>query len=321
MTCDVTVVIPTRNRRGLLVRTLRSVLAQEGVSFEVLVVDDGSTDGTAEAVAQLRDHRVHLIRNPSRGVSAARNAGLAQSTSPWVAFLDDDDLWAPNKLLSQLDALRSSTSARWAVSGAVNIDAHFRTLSWAAPPDMKHVADLLLAANVVPGGGSGVLVARDVATSVNGFDERLSHLADWDFYTRLALAAPSVAVFRPHVAYFVHGNGMSRDVARLMSELPCIEAKFSTERQIRDVGLDNDLFTSYLGYSAYKAGQPLLGTRLHAALLLRGRWRSIVDMAAGLVPVDLHPISSRLARRSAPLDWIEETDAWLGPFKTCVSHA
>ena len=86
----VAVVIPTYNRAPLLVRAVRSVLDQTGAADEVIVVDDGSTDATAEAVADLP---VRLVRQANAGAAAARNRGVREATSPWVAFLDSDDLW------------------------------------------------------------------------------------------------------------------------------------------------------------------------------------------------------------------------------------
>ncbi len=103
---DVSVIIPTRNRRQLLELTLRSVLWQRDVDFEVIVVDDGCTDDTPQMLRDLRDPRIRTVRHErSQGVSAARNHGIAEARGEWVAFLDDDDLWAPDKLTQQLDAL------------------------------------------------------------------------------------------------------------------------------------------------------------------------------------------------------------------------
>ncbi len=110
----VTVVIPTRDRRELLLRTLDSVLRQEDVALDVVVVDDGGTDGSADAVENLQLPNVRVLRHQrSRGVSAARNAGLRTVTAPWVAFVDDDDLWAPTKLRAQLTSLEQRPDARW----------------------------------------------------------------------------------------------------------------------------------------------------------------------------------------------------------------
>jgi glycosyltransferase involved in cell wall biosynthesis len=100
---DVSVVVPTRNRSALLELTLRSVLCQRDVDLELIVVDEGSTDDTPTMLAAVADSRLRVIRNDTpRGVSAARNRGAASARADWVAFLDDDDLWAPDKLTRQL---------------------------------------------------------------------------------------------------------------------------------------------------------------------------------------------------------------------------
>src|SRR4029453_9986037 len=92
----VTVVIPTHNRVNMMPATLRSVLAQRDVDLDVVVVDDGSSAASPVALAALRADRHRWHRNvPPTGVSHARNAGLAMADTPWVAFCDDDDLWAP----------------------------------------------------------------------------------------------------------------------------------------------------------------------------------------------------------------------------------
>src|ERR1044072_2596739 len=126
---NVSVVIPTRNRCALLARALATVLGQRGVEVEVFVVDEGSSDGTADFVRGLGDPRVTLVRHATpHGVAAARNVGIERARAPWIAFLDDDDFWAPEKLVSQL-AAAGRIGADWAVAGAVIVDAEVRMLS------------------------------------------------------------------------------------------------------------------------------------------------------------------------------------------------
>jgi glycosyltransferase involved in cell wall biosynthesis len=218
----VSVIIPTRNRRELLLRAVRSVLRQRDVTLSVVVVDEASTDGSAEALHSLADPRVHVVRHESpRGVSQARNTGLQQVESPWVAFLDDDDLWAPDKLSAQLEALRQQPRAQWACTGAVNVDSRCQILNVSYPPCDPDVSGPLLTLNVVPGGGSGVLVATALARQVGGFDDALANLADWDFYIRLSLQSPVAAVQAPLVGYHVHAAGMAHDIERSSREIGC----------------------------------------------------------------------------------------------------
>ena len=104
MADGVSVVIPTRDRSHIVVDTVRLTLGQRHVELEVIVVDDGSRDATAEALEALGDPRVTVLRNASsRGVAGARNRGIERAAHPWIAFLDDDDRWSPDKLRVQLD--------------------------------------------------------------------------------------------------------------------------------------------------------------------------------------------------------------------------
>ena len=183
------------------------------------------------AVAGLADSRVALVRHPqSRGVSAARNTGIETASAPWLAFVDDDDLWAPRKLRSQLDAVAAQPEAQWSCTGTVNIDEECRLLWWTKPPCDPDIGDAMLVGNVVPGGGSSVLASRELTTAVGGFDEDLSNLADWDFYTRLALRSLVAAVSRPLVGYYVHRAGMAHNARRSKLEYPYVEVKYAPER-------------------------------------------------------------------------------------------
>jgi glycosyltransferase involved in cell wall biosynthesis len=233
----VTVVIPTKDRWELLRHTLASVLDQRDVDIRVVVVDDGSEAAPdADTAELLADARLEVVRHPrALGVAAARNAGLARATTPWVAFTDDDDVWAPDKLSEQLAALAALPDTRWSCVGVVEVDASMRPIAWEPPVASGDVADRLLAANVVPGGGSGVLVATDTVRAAGGFDEALRNLADYELYIRLGLAAPLAAVARPLLAYRVHRGGLSRQLDDVEDEYAYVLAKHAATRSARGV--------------------------------------------------------------------------------------
>src|SRR5919106_4226146 len=180
MTPHVSVIIPTHDRREMLRLTLRTVLWQAAIDLEAIVVDDGSTDGTIDAVRAIDDARVRCIRHETpQGVSTARNHGIDVARGSWIAFLDDDDLWAPTKLQAQLEAA-AAANATWCYTGAVMINDRQRIVGGTPPALPGAVMAELRSSNLVPGGCSGVVVTSDALASAGRFDPRLVNLADWD---------------------------------------------------------------------------------------------------------------------------------------------
>jgi glycosyltransferase involved in cell wall biosynthesis len=204
----VSVVIPTRDRSARVTDTVRSTLAQRDVELEVVVVDDGSRDGTAEALEALGDERVTVVRNASsRGVANARNRGIERAAHPWIAFLDDDDRWSPDKLRMQLDAARmQGADFVYAAGVAVRGDGRLLYASPAAAPD--ELRRDIRSRNVVFAGSSNVLARADLVRRLGGFDERLHHIADWDMWIRLTEAGRPATCPEPLVAYVVHDANM-----------------------------------------------------------------------------------------------------------------
>lgn len=194
----VSVVIPTFNRRTLVREAVISVAAQSGVDYELVVVDDGSTDGTAASLRAEFGGLVRLVETPNRGVAAARNAGVAASGGDWVAFLDSDDLWLPQKLAAQVDFLSShrelricQTEETWIRDGVrVNPCAHHRK-----PAGDIFVASLRLCL-VSP---SAVLLHRGLFDRIGGFDPSLPACEDYDLWLRIARTEPVGLVERPLV--------------------------------------------------------------------------------------------------------------------------
>jgi glycosyltransferase involved in cell wall biosynthesis len=226
----VSVVVPTHDRRRLLVQTLGSILRQQGVDLEVIVVDDGSTDGTAAAVAGLGDARVRLLRHDRpRGVSAARNTGIAAARGEWLGFCDDDDLWAPDKLARQLQAARD-TGRHWVYTGEVHVDVDGLVVGGAPPMPPAALVERLGQANVVPGGCSGVVLRRDALAREELFDgHRYRLFEDWDLWIRLARRGPPAWVSAPLVGYRIHPGNASHDTARMVAELDIIERRHGVQ--------------------------------------------------------------------------------------------
>lgn len=254
----VSVVIPTRNRRELLARALAGVLGQRAVTVEVIVVDDASDDGTACDLAALPAGTVTVIGNAEpAGVSRARNAGLAAARGRWVAFLDDDDVWAPDRLRAQLEELARRPGAGWACVASVVVDASLRIIGAQHPPRAEELPGSILRYNAVPGGASGVLASTELVRELGGFDPRLRILADWDLWIRLALRSPLATVDRPLVAYVLHGANMTSTPAGFAGELERIRAVYADARAELGVELNEAGWSDWFAELERRGGRRL----------------------------------------------------------------
>ena len=272
---EVTVVIPTQGRWPLLRRTLSGVLRQQGVDFEVVIVDDGSSDETAERLAELGDRRIRPIRHEvSRHVAAARNAGIAAAKGEWIAFLDDDDLWAPKKLRTQLGAA-AARNADFAWCAGLVVDARCSILETWPARDPDELLTLLLRGNWMPAGASNVVARAELVRDLEGFDEGLRHFADWDLWIRLAAAGRGVACPEALVAYVRHPQNMVLMEPRgLVRELRALAAKHRAEADRYGVRPDRVLpdqagVFRWLGASRARYGRRLLPARRALALSVR----------------------------------------------------
>ena len=205
---EVSVVIPTYNAARYVGQAVDSVLAQTFRDVEVIVVDDGSTDDTANLIRELGPP-VRYLHQENQGVSVARNRGLAESTGRYVAFLDADDTWLPGKLAKQLEALAAGADRLSYTAGFVT-DADLNILEVRRPgPVTREV--LLMEGNLMGVGASTVLCERALFSGAGEFDPSLSQCADWDMWIRLAALTGFAYVDEPLVNYRQHGLSMSND--------------------------------------------------------------------------------------------------------------
>jgi len=223
---EVSVVIPTYNSARYLPAAIESVLVQTFKDHEILVVDDGSTDDTPRIVDPFRP-AVRYLRQPNRGVAAARNRGLAESRGRYVAFLDADDTWLPTKLEKQTRALAEAPSIRASYSAFFVVDEDLRILGVRRGPAPTSLLTALLTQGNVVGSICTVLCERPLFDLAGGFDPALSQCADWDMWVRLALGTEFLYLDEPLATYRQHSTNMSRNVARLEHDsLRLLEAAF-----------------------------------------------------------------------------------------------
>jgi len=218
---SISVVIPCFNARRWIVAAVRSVLAQDWPDLEIVVVDDGSTDGSAELVSQ-HFPQVRLLRRANAGVAAARNAGVEHSRGEWIAFLDADDIWLPGKLKRQWQALSEEPTSCMACSGwqvwtseepepdpafiAALVDAGGDPSRWQGPSGWIY-PDLLLSCEVWT---STVLVKRQLLDEVGGFDPTLRVGEDLDLWLRTSRQTPIVRVPAPLALYRMHPSSITK---------------------------------------------------------------------------------------------------------------
>lgn len=210
----VSVIVPTYNSARYVTAAVDSILDQSFKDFEVLVIDDGSTDDTRTVLARYGSP-VRYIHQSNRGVSIARNRGIAESTGKYIAFLDADDTWFPAKLERQLDALTQTPGYRLCYTGFRFVDDQMRSLRDHRPRQFDDALEGLLFHGNIVSSICTVLVERALFDQVGGFDPELSQCADWDMWVRLARTTRFLVIEDLLVTYRQHATNMSRSVALL----------------------------------------------------------------------------------------------------------
>lgn len=199
------IVVPLYNKESSVGNSLRSVLSQTVTDFEIVVVDDGSTDRSCQVVEQLSDSRIRLVRKANGGVSSARNEGVRLARHELVAFLDADDSWAPD-YLERMDAL-IDMSPTAALYGCAYMEIHPDGSRIPAKIDLapghRGYLDTFFDVNrnVCVYHPSGSIVRKDRFLELGGFDTRLSKGEDWDVWIKFAIAGKIAYLNQPLISY------------------------------------------------------------------------------------------------------------------------
>ena len=206
----ISVVIPTFNREKLLRRALDSVIGQSLQPFEIIVVDDGSTDSTGAVIKNNHQEDVIYLFQPNGGVSSARNRGVKFARGDWLAFLDSDDEWLPTKLAKQAKALSDEPDLRVCHTNEIWIRGDRRV-----NPMRKHeksggwIYKKCLPLCVIS--PSSVLIHRTVFESIGYFDEELPACEDYDFWLRMCAFYPVLYLPEPLIKkYGGHSDQLSK---------------------------------------------------------------------------------------------------------------
>ena len=205
----VSVVIPTYNCARYLPEAIDSVLAQTYRDFEIIVVDDGSTDNTPEVLARYGD-QIRIIRQPDQGRSAARNAGILAARGEYIAFLDADDLWLPQKLEKQLALFAARAEIGWVYSDyrrlaelGSDTDTFFHRAGLRPPPEGRILPELLsgcITSTIT------VMARASCFRRVGLFDPSLTRAEDYDMWIRLATQFDAACVDEPLALYRQHSR-------------------------------------------------------------------------------------------------------------------
>lgn len=264
----VSAIIPTWNRRELVLRALESVLAQTRPVDEIIVVDDGSTDGTGAAIAARHGDRVRHVWQENAGVSAARNRGMELARGRYFALLDSDDEWLPDKTRLQLEFLEARPDYGMALCDVVRMDAAHREIEVfrrrdLIPEDGMVLRWVLREPALVP---ASVLLRREAWAEVGGFDTTLATGEDLDFHLRVARRWPIGIVEQPLVRAMRGHDGLSSLSRTYDDYVRVIErAVAAAEGLVPDADRDAALAGAY--------------RRNARGLIFQQRWRDALDLA------------------------------------------
>lgn len=241
----IAVITPAHNVAAYIGDTIASVIAQSHADWAMVVVDDGSTDATADVVAGFADPRVHLVRQDNQGVSAARNRGVeeADDDTEAVMFLDGDDFLAPDAFARLVAALAATPRAvaAYGAYGFVTEDAHPGTRALDVKNDPLPTGDLLdelVERNLFANGGH-VLIRRRALDGMTGFRTDLRFGEDWEFWIRLSLHGPFVVARGPSPLLFVRrraGSAYLRQASDPAAFKPCMDAIFANPAMLSRLG-------------------------------------------------------------------------------------
>ncbi|RMG06218.1 MAG: glycosyltransferase, partial [Cyanobacteria bacterium J055] len=250
----ISVIIPIYNGERTIRETIQSVLDQTFTDFEIIAIDDGSTDRTVEVVRSIKDHRVKVFSYPNGGQAASRNRGMERALGAYFAFIDADDLWTPDKLEMQLKALEENPEAGVAYSWVDYIDESNRYVRPGGRLNVNGNAyGHLLLTNFLEN-GSNPLVRREAIQKVGNFEETLPPSEDWDLWLRLAAEYDYVCVPHAQIKYRISSTSQSSNVERVEAScLRVLDRAFSCKTGQKWKHLKSQSLANLYQYLTYKA--------------------------------------------------------------------
>jgi glycosyltransferase involved in cell wall biosynthesis len=212
----ISVIIPTYKHRDFILAALHSVFAQTFSDYEIIVVNDGSPDDTAQLLKPRIDSgRIRYLEQPNAGQAAARNRGLRDARGEFIAFLDDDDLWPPHKLQWQFDAMRADPSLGAIAGIARQVDEQLRPFGM-SPFFPEITFQSLFLGNPLLSPGQA-LIRADLLRDLGGFNEAIWGTDDWDLWFRIARQSRMQMRNECALTYRVHRGNASRNLKKMLA--------------------------------------------------------------------------------------------------------
>ena len=268
---DITTVIPVRNRIKFIARALNSVVAQTYRSAEIIIVDDASTDGTSGLLAKLASELtgVRIITlDKNVGAAEARNIGIRHAKGEFIAFLDSDDAWYPEKLEKQVNEFRSDNNVVAVFTGSRAVYSD-RSFSHMPPPNIT-LTDLFYSNRLST--TSSALISKQALIEVGGFDPSLPSCQDWDLFLRLADIGRIRVVQEELIEFLNHEEArISRDRLSILTGHEIVRSRIygriSNRTMLRKVRSSHhctlaDIFSCLIFEPSYAAKHALLGFAL-----------------------------------------------------------
>ena len=250
----ISVIVPVFNGELTIQETINSILNQTFENIEVIISNDGSTDSTLEIVSNISDSRIKILSYPNAGVSASRNRGIYQAKGEYISFMDADDLWTPDKLELQWQALQDNPQAAVAYSWTDYIDESSKFLKSGRRIKVNGDAfSKLLVTNFLEN-GSNPLISKKALEKVGGFDELLPVAEDKDMWLRLAANYEFVCVEKPQILYRSSMNSLSSNLKNMeATSLKVIERAFSYPQAYQFQHLKKQTISEFYKYLTFKA--------------------------------------------------------------------
>jgi glycosyltransferase involved in cell wall biosynthesis len=275
----ISVIIPTYRHRDFILRTLDSVFAQTLLDYEIIVINDGSPDDTGNVLAPLiAAGRIQYLEQKNQGQSRARNCGLERARGKYIAFLDDDDLWPPDKLEWQMDFLEKNPGVAL-VGGVFQMIDEMGNMGtrWKVYPDITFESLFLANPFISPG---QTLIRTDVLKELGGMNVTIWGADDWDLWFRTAKKSRIVMQDRMALYYRDHPGNASKQTARLLKAC-CLTINLHLQAVPQKLRKN-------LRHAAYRTlywGLGMLLVETAKKRLRRGRLIQASKLLAGLEPL------------------------------------